>query len=138
MDDGDRIRAAHMTQGFLHRMEESRAVSVCVLVKRLANQVRKDFCVRLGAKDVASADEFFAEMLVVFHNAVVDESQLPGGIQVGMRIFRSHPAMRSPACVADAGISLQGIARHFLNQMRDASDCLAGLNFISTQHGNSG
>jgi hypothetical protein len=138
MDDSDRIRAAHMTQGFLHRMEESRAVSVCVLVKRLANQVRKDFCVRLGAEDVASADEFFAEMLVVFHNAVVDESQLPGGIQMGMRIFRGHPAMRSPPCVADAGISSHGIARYFFHKLCDASDRLAGLNFISTQHGNAG
>jgi hypothetical protein len=126
-----------MTQGFLHRMEEGRAVSICVLVKSLTNQVREDFCVRLRAENVAPADEFLAEVLVVFHNAVVDESQLPGGIQMGMRIFRGHSAMRSPPCVADAGISLQGIARHFLHKLCDASDCLAGLNFISTQHGNS-
>jgi hypothetical protein len=108
------------------------------LVERLANQVRKHFRIRLGEEDVAPADEFFAEMLVVFDDPVVDESQLPGGIQMGVRIFRGHPAMRGPPSVADAGISSQGILLNFCHKLCDTSDRLAGLNFISTQHGNSG
>jgi hypothetical protein len=40
--------------------------------------------------------------------------------------------------VADAGISSQGILLNFCHKLCDTSDRLAGLNFISTQHGNSG
>jgi hypothetical protein len=56
-------------------MEKRGAVSVCVLVKGLANQVGENLCVGLGAKDMAATHKLLAEMLVVFDNSIVNESQ---------------------------------------------------------------
>ena len=72
MDDSDCIRSPNVSQRLLHRMNESRAISLGVLVKRFPDQVCKDLCVGLGAKNMSPTDEFFTKVLVVFNDSVVN------------------------------------------------------------------
>jgi hypothetical protein len=65
--------------------------------------MREYFGVSLGAKTViTAADEIVSERLIIFDHSVVDERKLTARVEVRVRIFVSHFAMRGPTRVANA------------------------------------
>ncbi len=75
--------------------------------------MRQHFGVGFGAKvRIAIADELIFKCLIIFDHSVMDQRQLAAGVEVRVRIFVSHFAVRGPACVTDAQRTGKRLLRH--------------------------
>ena len=72
----------------------------------IADQMRQHLGVGVGFEFVSGVEQFLFERVVIFDDAVVDDGDSAGLIQVRMGIFVRGRAVRGPARVADAEISL--------------------------------
>ena len=64
--------------------------------------MHQNFSIGVGAEIlVAILDELFFERLIIFDDAVVNESDLAGGVEMRMRVFVVDLSVRRPASVAD-------------------------------------
>src|ERR1044071_1322465 len=79
-----------------------------MLLVILANQVREDFGVGAGMKGVPGFHEPLFETVVIFNDAVVNDGDLAGLIQMRMRILIARNAVSSPARMANAKVSDDG------------------------------
>jgi len=71
--------------------------------------VGDDFCIGLGYKFVALADELLLELEVVFDDAVVDDDEAAGAVAMGVGVLFSGAAVGGPAGMADAEGAVDGI-----------------------------
>ena len=69
------------------------------------DQVRHDFRIGFAFEEVAGGQQFIAQDLVVFDNAIVHHRHHIGRVGVGVQLGRA--AMRRPAGVADADIAAE-------------------------------
>ena len=67
----------------------------------LADQMRDDLGIGLAAEGAAARDQFVAQRLEVFDDAVVDHRHLAGRVRMG--VVGGRAAMRRPAGMGDAG-----------------------------------
>ncbi len=70
-------------------------------------QMRDDFAVGLRGQRAAGGEDFLAQRLEVFDDAIVDQRDFVGGVRVG--IVGGRRAMRGPAGVGDADAAGQRI-----------------------------
>ncbi len=75
----------------------------------LLDEVGDDFCIGLGYKFVALADELLLELEVVFDDAVVDDDEAAGAVAMGVGVLFGGAAVGGPAGVADAEGAVDGI-----------------------------
>jgi hypothetical protein len=72
------------------------------------DEVRDDFGIGLGMKDVAGGFEVVLELKIVFDDAVVDNDDVAVGVAVGVGVFLSGTAVSRPAGMADAVGAVDG------------------------------
>lgn len=97
--DGDGIGTFELLTGLMHRLPKA----FTALAKTM-NQMCDDLSVRLGMKDIALAGERFAQRVMVFNNAVMDnaDGQTITLRQMGVGIAVGHTPMRCPAGMGNA------------------------------------
>ena len=100
--------------------------------------MRQHFGVGAGVEFVAGVEQFLLERVVIFDDAVVDDGDLAGLIEVRMGIDVRRRAVRGPARVADAEISrdrfgFQKAGEAFV----DFPLFLADEQFVAVQHGHA-
>ncbi len=78
------------------------------LVVIIANQMREHFRVGVGFESVPGGEQFILQQVVVFDDAVVDDGDFAGLVQLRMRIFVRRDSMSGPARVADAEVAGNG------------------------------
>ncbi len=96
VDDRERIRAVGPLQGRAHGRRE-------VTLVGLLDQVGDGLGVGLGAEDVTGRLELVAQLDEVLDDAVVDDRQLAGAVDVRVGVEVVGAAVRRPARVAQAG-----------------------------------
>ena len=79
----------------------------------------EDFGVGFGAKLMFLRQELVSEQLKVFDHSIVNQSELPRLIDVGMRVFVGHRSMGRPAGVPK---SHRTARRFFLNQLGETAN----------------
>jgi len=87
---------------------------------------------------VAVLDQLLLERVIIFDHAIVDESDLAARIEMGMRIFVVHLAMRGPAGVADAIGARGRLLRHEFGEISDAPRTFARLDLVVADNGDTG
>ena len=151
VNDGDAVGADHVFEGAAHGFGQCRAilcacgrpdrVSGCHVLKFLviiADEVGEDFGVGLRDEFVAFGEQAFFELLMVFDDAVVDERDFAGLIEVRMRVLVGRQAVGRPAGVADAGRALGGLLAQERGQIVDAAGLLAKLELAVVQNAKPG
>ena len=83
-----------------------RALALLIVV---ADQMGQDFGVRGGTEGVAGFEELFLEAVVILDDAVVDDGDFAGLVQVRVGIFVGGRAVGGPAGVADAELAGGGL-----------------------------
>ena len=68
----------------------------------IADQMREHFGVGVGFELVPGTDQFLFERVVIFNDAVMDDGDFAGSIEVRMAVSVGRNAVRGPARVADA------------------------------------
>jgi len=100
--------------------------------------MREHLGVGAGFEFVAGLEQFVPEPVVIFDDAVVDDGDPAGLIQVGMGIYVGRRAVGGPAGVADADVAGGGF---LFQQAREAlvnfSLFLADEQFVAVQHGHA-
>src|ERR1041385_1638062 len=101
--------------------------------------MREHFRVGVGSEfAVAIADELIFQSLVIFDDAVVNESQPTARIEMRVRVLVGRLSVRSPAGMTDSVSPSRRPFRHELAQLRDASRALAGFDFIAIDNRDPG
>ena len=104
----------------------------------IADQMRQHFGVGAGFEFVAGLEQFLLERVVIFDDAVVDDGDFAGLVEVRMGIFVGRRAVRGPARVADAEVAGD---RFGFQQAREAlvdfALFLAHEQFAAVQHGHA-
>ena len=101
--------------------------------------MRQHFCVGIGAKVcVAVLDELFFERLIIFNHAVVDESDLAGGVEMRMSVLVVDFSVRRPASVTDSIGSGGRFLGNEFGQRGDATGAFTGLDVIAIDDGDAG
>ncbi len=142
LDDGDAVGADDVFERTADGLGQSRAVLAGIfgadLVVVVADEMGEHFGVRLRDKGVAFGDEAFLEELVVFDDAVVDEGNFAGLVQVRVRVLVGGRTVRGPARVADTGGALGGLLADERGQIVDAAGLLAQVEFAVVQDAEPG
>src|SRR5690606_17092962 len=94
MDDAEGVSAMQLSQGTAEGAEQVRFLLVVV-----GQQVGDYFGVSFRGEGIAELDESFAQLVVIFDDAVVDDGQAFGQVRVGV-VFGGL-AVRGPAGVGD-------------------------------------
>jgi hypothetical protein len=101
-------------------------------VVEFPNQMREHFGVSLRAKfGVATADKILFERLIIFDHAVVHQREFTAGVEVRVRVFIGHFAVRGPAGVTDPKRTRKRSLRDQLGKCRNAAGTFAGLEVPS-------
>src|SRR5436305_9744306 len=96
------------------------------------------FGVSLRAKiGIAPAAKILFKRLIIFDHTVVHEREFPAGVEVWVRGFIGHFAMRGPACVTNPKRTGKRLLRDQLGKCRDAAGTFAGLEVPSIHDRNS-
>ncbi len=75
--------------------------------------MREHFGVRFRAKiRIAAADQIVFKRLIIFDHPVMHERELAAGIEVRVRVFVGHLAVRGPARVTDTERARNRFLRH--------------------------
>lgn len=61
---------------------------------------------------IAILNQLFLERLIIFDHPVMHERELPAGVEVRVRIFIGHFAVRGPAGMTDAEGTRKGLLCH--------------------------
>ena len=100
--------------------------------------MRQHFGVGVGTERVAGLEQLLFESVVIFDDAVVDDGDSAGLIEVRMRIFVRRRPMRGPARVADAEISRDRFGfQKLCETFADFSLFLADQQFAVMHHGDA-
>ncbi len=86
--------------------------------------MREHFRVRVGFEFVPRRKQFLFERVIIFDDAVVDDGDFAGTVEMRMGIFVRRDAMRGPARVRDAEAAGDRLG---FQQPRDALVNLAEL-----------
>jgi hypothetical protein len=108
------------------------------LVEGLADEVRQDLRVGLRVEGVPTLEELFAEELVIFNNAIVDEMEAAGLVRVGVGVFTSYRAMGGPPGVADAGMAGDGKIGDLRGEVGDTAHGLAHVDAAGVEKSDPG
>ena len=102
----------------MQRRDGERAVELCngrvertqhVTVEVLLHEVCDYLSVGLGHEGVPRRPEAVTELHVVLNDAVVDDRDLAGAVDVRVRVYLRGGAVRCPTSVADPGGATDGI-----------------------------
>ncbi len=123
MDDGDSISSLHLFQrGFDSRLQAKRnlrrGVGFAVMTP---DQAGEHFCISRGEESVSICNQTLFERGVIFNDPVVHESNLRGGIEMGMGVCIAGFTMCRPTGVGDTGSSRGEAGRDFFCQCIDAA-----------------
>ncbi len=100
--------------------------------------MRKDFGVGVGLECVSGAKQFLFQRVVIFDDAVVDDGDLAGLVEVRMGIFVRRRAVRGPARVADADGSGDRLGfQQAREALVDFALFLADQQAVAIQHGHA-
>ena len=109
MNQSDAVRADDLPKSRANGVEKPGLLSGRVhragarIVIKLADQMRENFGVGLGAKfRIAASDQLIFQRLIIFDDAVVNQRQFPARVEMRMRVLVVRFAMRGPARMADA------------------------------------
>ena len=134
VDDGDAVGADNFFEGVADGFGEV-AVGLFIMV---ADEVGEDFGVGLGGELVALGDEAVFEELMVFDDAVVDEGELAGLVEVRMGVGVGGRAMGGPAGVADANGAGDGLFAEEAGEFIDAAGFFAEFKLAVVQRADAG
>ena len=113
IDNGQGAVAAALgfAQGFADGGGERAGIGVlfAALGEMLADQMGKDLGVGAGMEGVSGFEQFFFEAIVVFDNAVMDDGDFAGLVEVRMGIFVGRRPVGGPTGVADAERAVNGL-----------------------------
>ena len=105
----------------------------------IANQMREHLGVGVGFEFVAGGEQFLFERVVIFDDAIVNDGDFAGLIEVRMGIFVRGRAVRGPARVADAEISLDRFGfQKARKAFADFAHFLANEQIAATHHSHAG
>jgi hypothetical protein len=113
-DHGDAVRADHVGERRDHLRFKRFPGAVF-------DQVRQRFRIGLGAEFVAARLERGPQRVRILDDAVVDEGDAAGAVDVRMGVARRRGAVRGPAGVGDAGRAVHRFALERLAQALDPS-----------------
>ena len=138
MDERDAVSADHLLQRRPHgrhqatlRIDRRRAAIAAGGIKKLANQMRQHFGVRLGNELVlAVAEKVLLQRLVIFDHPVVHQRELAALVEMRMRVLIRRLPVRGPASVADSVGAGRRPRRHQLPQFGNAAGAFARLDLI--------
>src|SRR5947207_15536573 len=100
--------------------------------------MREHFSVSLRAKaGVAAADELLFKRLIIFDHAVVHKREFTTGVEVRVRVFIGHFAVRGPTRVTDPKRPRKRSLRDQLGKCRNAAGTFADLEAPSIHDRNS-
>ena len=101
--NGDAISADDFAQRVANRLGQPlRARAGRLGLVMFADQMRQNFRVRRGNKHMPLGGKGAFEAVAVLDDAVMDDGDFPGLVQVRMRVFVGGRAVRGPARMADA------------------------------------
>ena len=92
-----------------------------------ADQMREHFCVRVRFKLMVGANQFLFQRVVVFNDAVVDDGDFAGRVEVRMTVGVRRNAVCGPARVGDAEAAGGGFG------FQHARDTFVNFAFFLTQ-----
>ncbi len=134
MKDGDTVGADDVLERAAHGFRERGTVAAGMLGVDLfvmvADEMRENFRVRLRRELVSLGQQAFLQKLVVLDNAVVDEGNLAGLVEVRVGIGIGRRAVRRPAGMADADVAFGGLFGKEGGQIIDAAGLLAELELL--------
>ncbi len=111
-------------------------ITQCAVV--FLNQVRDDFGIGLGRKLETVSPQFLAQLLIVFDDPVVDNSQPVAG-HVRMGVDLRGLAMGCPAGMGNAQLACQGISFHSFRQGGYLAHFTSALDtVVATDDGHTG
>ena len=136
VNHGNAVRANDPFQGGAKRLDEPALAGLAFFqVVIFPHQMRQDLGVGLGLENVAFADEFISEGLIVLDHPVVNQRELPFLVEMRMCVAVGHPSMRGPAGMTDADRPARRIESDDVGQMADAPDAFANLDVAPMQRG---
>ena len=130
-ENGQTVRALHLRQRRRHSLFEAP-------LEQHRDEVRQDFGVGVGAELVSELAKLPSEGVGVLDDAVVNERDLAGVVDVRMSVRRRRRAVRRPPGVRDADHTLGRILGEQLLKPRDLSGGLANLYARSVLDGDAG
>jgi hypothetical protein len=104
----------------------------------VTDQVSEYLGISLGKEFVPAAKEFFAKRGVVFDDAIMDNSQLAGLIEMGMGIGIAGQSVCGPARVADAEGAMNWKLLDKFSKSGDAADAFANLEAAMVEQAKTG
>ena len=116
-NDGNPIGADDFSERVADGWRERIAILAMPFFVIISDEMREDFRVRVGFESVSGFQEFLLERVVIFDDAVVDDGDFAGLIEVRVGIFIGRNAVGGPARVADAESSGDGFR---FQETRDA------------------
>ncbi len=134
MNDGDAVGADDVLEraayGFRERGPVVAGMLGVDLLVMVADEMGENFRVRLRHKLVSLGQQAFLQKLVVLDDAVVDEGDLAGLVEVRVGIGIGRRAVRRPAGMADADFAFGGLFGKDGGQIVDATGLLAELELL--------
>lgn len=94
-------------------------------IEMIPDEVRQDLSVRLGSESMVLALEFEAQGGIILDDAVMDEGQSAGAIQVRVRVKVAGQTVGGPPCMAQAQGSASRPAREQARQLTYPPNALA-------------
>ena len=119
--DGERPGALEAAHGVAHGRDQ---VALAGTVPGVLHEVRHDLGVGVGGKGVAIAGQVAAELAVVLDDAVVDDGDAAGAVQVRVGVLVGGGAVRGPARVGDARGACEVCGLAAVGEDRDATRAL--------------
>ncbi len=99
----------------------------------------ENFGIGFGLKiAVAVLDQLILQRLVIFDDAIVDEGNFAGGVEMRVGILVVHLSVRGPARVADSVAAGGRTLGHEPRQISDATGAFAGFHLIAVNDGDPG
>ena len=120
--DGQAIRAFHECHGILHRFQQ-------IVLVVMGNQVREDFGIGVGFEFHAVLDERVFELGEVFDDAVMNDGDVAGRIEVRVGVGVGGSAVRGPARMADAEVARRRLGVDGFGEFGDPPGFLPQVQF---------
>jgi hypothetical protein len=129
-DKGQRIGAFETFNDVLQRFNR-----IADAFQFLPEQVRDDFGVGIGTKGDALGEQFLLQFLVIFDNAVVNQSQALRLVRMG--VFARRQTVGRPTGVTDADLRFRRKRADRWTEIVDFTRFFGDRNFVVMQHGDA-
>ncbi len=139
-DHRDAVRADDFAERVAHGLGERIQLRLLPAAFRvmLPDQVREHFRIGAGMKLVPGLEQALFELIVVFNDAVVNDGDLAGLVEVRMGILITRWTVRGPAGVGNAGFARCRVGDQFAGDaLVNLALFLADQQVRGMQHGNS-